>query len=103
LLSASVFDLSESSVFKRVPEGAKSTENSSKVYGGDYEMALEELLKANQNDAFIQCLIGHTYEKLGGKDKALENYRKASTAIAHNSAAAYGVPFAKKRLAALGS
>ena len=29
----------------------------------------------------------------------MEYYRKASTAIAHNPAAAYAVPFAKKKLA----
>jgi tetratricopeptide (TPR) repeat protein len=68
-------------------------------YGGDYKAALEELLKANQNDPFIQCMIGQTYEKQDDKDKALEYYRKAAAAIAHNSAAAYGVPFSKKRLA----
>ena len=27
-------------------------------YGGDYKTALEELLKANQNDGFIQCMVG---------------------------------------------
>jgi tetratricopeptide (TPR) repeat protein len=70
-------------------------------YGGDYKSALDELLKANQSDPFIQCLIGQTYEKLGDKDKALEYYRKASAAIAHNSTAAYAVPFAKKKFASL--
>jgi|SRR5208283_1518806 len=29
-------------------------------YRGDYKTALEELLKANQNDPFIQCMIGQT-------------------------------------------
>ena len=72
-------------------------------YGGDYKTALQELLKSNQNDPFVQCLIGQTYEKLGDKVKAVEFYRKASAAIAHNPAAAYGVPFSKKRLASLGS
>jgi tetratricopeptide (TPR) repeat protein len=72
-------------------------------YAGDYKTALEELLKANQNDPFIQCTIGQTYEKLGDKDKAIEFYRKASGAIAHNPSAAYAVPFAKKRIASLGS
>jgi len=70
-------------------------------YGGDYKDALDQLLKANQNDSFIQCLIGQTYEKLGDKDKALEYYRKASAAIAHNSTAAYAVPFAKKKFVSL--
>jgi tetratricopeptide (TPR) repeat protein len=73
------------------------------LYSGDYKAALEELLKANQNDPFIQCMIGQAYEKLGDKDKALEYYRKASAAISHNATAAYAVPFARKRLAALTS
>jgi tetratricopeptide (TPR) repeat protein len=72
-------------------------------YTGDYKAALQELLKANQNDAFIQCMIGQTYEKLGDEEKALEYYRKASTAIAHNPAAAYAVPLAKKKLSSLTS
>jgi tetratricopeptide (TPR) repeat protein len=70
-------------------------------FARDYKTALEELLKANQNDAFIQCMIAQTYEKLGDKGKAVEYYRKASVAIAHNPAAAYAIPFAKKKLAVL--
>jgi tetratricopeptide (TPR) repeat protein len=72
-------------------------------YGKDYKAALEELLKANQNDPFIQCMIGQTYEKLGDEEKALEYYRKASTAITHNPTAAYAVPLAKKKIASLSS
>jgi tetratricopeptide (TPR) repeat protein len=68
-------------------------------YGGDYRTALDELLKANQDDPFIECMIGQTYEKLGNKDKAIEFYGKASGAISHNPAAAYAVPFSKKKLA----
>jgi tetratricopeptide (TPR) repeat protein len=67
-------------------------------YGGEYKVALEGLNQANQNDPFIQCMIGQTYEKLGDKDKALEYYRKVSTAVSHNPAAAYAVPFAKRKL-----
>jgi len=47
--------------------------------------------------------IGQTYEKLSDKEKVLEYYRKASTATAHNPAAAYAVPLAKKKLASLAS
>jgi tetratricopeptide (TPR) repeat protein len=72
-------------------------------YAGDYKVALEDLLKANQNDPFIQCMIGQTYEKLGDEQKALAYYRKASAAIAHNPAAAYAVPLAKKKIASLSS
>jgi len=43
-------------------------------------------------------MVDQTYEKLGEKDKALEYYRKASTAISHNPRAAYAVPFAKRKL-----
>jgi tetratricopeptide (TPR) repeat protein len=67
-------------------------------YAGDYKVALEELKQSNQNDPFIQCMIGQTYEKLGEKDKALDYYRKALTAVSHNPAAAYAIPFAKKKL-----
>ena len=70
-------------------------------YAADYKSALEELLKANQNDPFIQCLLAQTYEKLGDKGKAVEFYRKASAATAHNPPAAYAVPFSKKKLAEL--
>jgi tetratricopeptide (TPR) repeat protein len=67
-------------------------------YAGDYKTALEGLNQANPNDPFIQCMIGQTYEKLDEKDKALEYYRKAATAISHNPPAAYAVQFAKKKL-----
>ena len=67
-------------------------------YAGDYKTALEQLQQANPNDPFIQCMMGQTYEKLGEKDKALEYYRKASTAVSHNPPAAYAVPFAKRKL-----
>jgi len=67
-------------------------------YAGDYKASLEQLQQANQNDPFIQCMIGQTYERLGEKEKALEYYRKASMTASHNPPAAYAVPFAKKKL-----
>ena len=72
-------------------------------YRQDYKTAAEQLLKANQNDPFIQCLLGQTYEKRGERDKATECYRKAAATTAHNPPSAYAVPFAKKRLASLAS
>ncbi len=67
-------------------------------YNRDYKAALEELTKASQEDAFIQCMMAQTYEKLGEKEKAQEYYRKASMTAAHNPGAAYAVPMARKKL-----
>jgi tetratricopeptide (TPR) repeat protein len=67
-------------------------------YFGDYKTALTDLAKANQNDPFIQCLMGEAYEKAGDKDKAMECYRKAAATTAHNPPAAYARPFATKKL-----
>jgi tetratricopeptide (TPR) repeat protein len=67
-------------------------------YLGDYETALADLHKASQNDPFIQCLLGQTYEKLGQKDQAMECYRKAAATKAHNPPAAFARPFARKKL-----
>jgi len=68
-------------------------------YAEDYKTALEALKASDQDDPFIQCMLGQTYEKLGDQQKALAYYRKASTASSHNPPAAYAVPFAKKKLA----
>lgn len=68
------------------------------LYTGDPKTALEELEKANQNDPYIQCLIGQAYEKLGDKEHAAEAYRKAAMTTAHNPPAAFARPFARKKL-----
>jgi tetratricopeptide (TPR) repeat protein len=68
-------------------------------YLGDYNKALADLKDASQRDPFIQCLMAQAYEKLGQKDRAMELYKMASTAQAHNPPAAYAVPFSKKKLA----
>jgi FKBP-type peptidyl-prolyl cis-trans isomerase/uncharacterized damage-inducible protein DinB len=70
------------------------------LYTGDTKTALADLQQANTNDAFIQCLIGMAYEKAGDKEKAMEWYRKASAASAHNPPAAFAKPFTRKKLAA---
>ena len=67
-------------------------------YLGDYAKALEDLHQANQNDPFIQCLLGQAYEKLGQKENAMECYRKAAATTAHNPPAALARPFARRKL-----
>jgi tetratricopeptide (TPR) repeat protein len=67
-------------------------------YSGDYHIALADLQQANQNDPFIQTLLGQTYEKLGNRDTAREYYRKAAMTTAHNPPAAYARRFAGKKL-----
>ena len=69
-------------------------------YLGDYKTALADLQKAQQ-DPFVLCLIGETYEKLGDKNTAMEYYRKAASGRGHNPPAAYAVPFAKRKLESL--
>ncbi len=69
------------------------------LYGGDFQTALRELAGANQSDAFIQCLIGMTYEKLGDAGKAQEAYRRAAEVRGHNPPAAFAKPFTRKKLA----
>jgi tetratricopeptide (TPR) repeat protein len=66
-------------------------------YKGDPKTALAELQKGNQNDPFIQTLIGETYEKLGDKEKANEFFKKASMTTAHNPAGAYAKRETRKR------
>lgn len=68
------------------------------LYLGDYQKALADLQNANQNDAFIQCLLGMTYEKLGEKDKAMECYKRAYAINGHNPPAAFAKPFARRKL-----
>lgn len=70
------------------------------LYTGDAKTALADLENANQNDTFIQCLIGMAYEKSGDKDRATEIYRKAATVRGHNPPAAFATHFTRKKLAA---
>jgi Flp pilus assembly protein TadD len=67
-------------------------------YEGDYQTALADLQKANQNDPFILTLIAQTYEKLGDKTQATAYYRKALGSNAHNPPNAYARPLARRKL-----
>jgi Flp pilus assembly protein TadD len=67
-------------------------------YSGNYQAAIEELQKDTRDDPFVQCLIGQAYEKLGRRGEAMESYRKAAAATAHNPPTAYARPFARRKL-----
>ncbi len=67
-------------------------------YSGDFKSALDHFQEAQQNDAFVQCMIGETYEKLGDKAKAMEYYRKAAQVQSHNPPAAYAKRFTRQKL-----
>lgn len=69
------------------------------LYTGDAAGALDQFRQANQNDPFIQCLMGMAHEKLGQKEDAMACYRRASQTTAHNPPAAFARPFARKKLA----
>lgn len=67
-------------------------------YTGDYQTALTELQKGNQNDPFILALIAQSYEKLGNQAQATEYYKKVLASNAHNPTGAYARPLAKEKL-----
>ena len=74
------------------------------LYTGDLKTAESEFTKmlamrGNQNDPFMNCLLGMTYEKMGEQAKADALYRKAyEMARAHNPPAAFVRPFVRKKL-----
>jgi len=68
-------------------------------YAGDYKTAIADLLKADQEDPFIQSLTAQAYEKSGDKAKAMDYYRMVLTSNAHSPTNAFARPLAKKKLA----
>jgi tetratricopeptide (TPR) repeat protein len=66
-------------------------------YLGDYQTALQDLKKANQNDPFILSLMAQTYEHLGDRAQAMELYRKVLTIYVHNPTGAFSRPLARKK------
>ena len=67
-------------------------------YLGNYKTAIADLQKADQNDPFIQALLGEAYEKSGDKDQAMDCYRKVMTLNNHNPGNAFARPLARKKL-----
>jgi tetratricopeptide (TPR) repeat protein len=68
-------------------------------YGGDYQAAITELQKANQEDPFILMLLAQSYEKAGDTARAKEYYTKVLANNGHGPTNAFARPVAKKKLA----
>jgi len=68
-------------------------------YGGDYETAITELQKANQEDPFILVLLAQSYEKVGDAARAREYYGKVMANNGHGLTNAFARPVARKKLA----
>jgi tetratricopeptide (TPR) repeat protein len=68
-------------------------------YGGDYQTAIADLGKANQEDPFILMLIAESYEKIGDTAHAKEYYTKVMANNGHAPTNAFARPVARKKLA----
>ncbi len=72
------------------------------LHTGDYQAALTELQRGNQEDAYVLGLIAQAYEKLGQTSKAKEYYGKVLASTAHNAATAASRPLAREKLGRAG-
>ena len=72
-------------------------------YGDDYETAITELGKANQEDPFILMLLAQSYEKTGDGVRAKEYYSKVMANNGHGPTNAFSRPVARKKLAIIAS
>jgi tetratricopeptide (TPR) repeat protein len=64
-------------------------------FSKEYQRAIDELTKGDQNDPFVLGLIAQAYEKLGNRDKAAEYYRKVMASTAHSINSAFARPLAR--------
>jgi tetratricopeptide (TPR) repeat protein len=68
-------------------------------YSGDYSTAIKQLQLANQKDAFVLCLLGQTYEKLGDMAHAKDYYQQVMAINIHSPSTAFARPVARQKLA----
>jgi predicted Zn-dependent protease len=69
-------------------------------YEGNADLAIAELLKADQADPFILALLAQAHEQKGDKAKAREIYTQIVAVPAHSLQTAFARPVAERRLAA---
>jgi hypothetical protein len=67
-------------------------------YKGDHDAAIRELMKADQDDPFIQGLIAQAYEKKGDAASAKTHYGRVLASTAHNINGAFSRPLARRAL-----
>lgn len=68
------------------------------LYSGDYQTAKSELLKGNQEDPFIACLLGQAEEKLGDQEAAAGYFRQVSSTILHTLPAALALHYVQTQV-----
>lgn len=68
-------------------------------YTGDYNTAISDLGKANQEDPFILVLLAQSYEKSGDAARAKDYYRKVMANNGHSPTNAFARPLARRKLA----
>jgi tetratricopeptide (TPR) repeat protein len=68
-------------------------------YQGNSDLAIAELLKADQADPFILSLLAQAYEQNKDQAKARELYAKIVALSAHSLQMAFARPLAERRLA----
>ena len=67
-------------------------------YAGDYKTAITDLLRADQGDPFILCLLAQAYEKSGDQTHAMEYYKKVMAINSHGPTNAFARPIARKKV-----
>ena len=68
-------------------------------YQGNLDVAIAELLKADQDDPFILSLLAQAYEQKKDQGKARELYTKIMSQSTHSLQMAFARPLAGRRLA----
>ena len=64
-------------------------------FAKDYQHAIEELVKGDQNDPFVLGLIAQSYQRLNERAKAEEYFRKVMASTAHSINSAFARPQAR--------
>jgi tetratricopeptide (TPR) repeat protein len=67
-------------------------------YGKNYQQAVDDLLKGDQEDPFVLGLIAQSYDRLRQRESAVEYSRKVMALPTHSINSAFARPIARKYL-----